>query len=264
MNVLARLTRPLERLPGLGPDATPRESIIAGIVYIAALAGSALVLLAFLIWSGENDADPAVAEMTPTPEAAVSPVPTPALTPVPDPTPAASPEPGLTPTPASTPAPEATPTPALTPEAEPTPTPEMTPTPEPDPEVAEELSVEEYQEWLDDIRETLGSSLGHFSELRSEADVGDPEWESEVERELDIWRSLLESAEELDPPDELDDAHNMIISGLKEISTAADRVQMSLRNKDSADLEQGQHHIAVGLDLILRGATTVGESSNQD
>ncbi len=254
MNVLATLTRPLEWLPGLGANATMKGTLAAAAVYISVLGGIAALLIGVLIWNDDENDETVATDMTPTPELRETPTPEPTETPTPDPTPEATPEPDPTPTPAVTPEP--------TPEPEPTP--DETPTPEPDPAIATELTVEEYREWLDDMRETLGSSLGHFRELRADADAGDSEWKDEVEREIGIWRSLCESAGDITPPDELDEAHDMITSGLYEISIAADRVERSLQTKDSDNFEDARQHIAIGVDLISRGDAMVGEVEREE
>ena len=244
MNILATITKPLERLPGLGRNASTRETIVAFAVYTVVLGGIAVILLGLLFWAENDDPDTIATDPTPTPEVAETP------TPLPEPTATPTIEPDLTPTPVPTPEPD--PTPTVAPD----------PTPRPDPEIAEELSVEQYLQWIEDMWHALGSSLGYFGQLTSDPRPDDPEWRAEIEGELELWRSLYESAESIIPPDELVNAHEKVTTGLDELVAAADLIESYLDERESDVLDEAQALIDAAIDLIRNGLDKIEQRTD--
>ena len=112
------------------------------------------------------------------------------------------------------------------------------------------------------MRHTLGSSIGYFRELTSDPRPDDQEWRAEIERELDIWRSLYESAQSTSPPEGFEEIHDRITSGLGELVSAADLIEIYLQDGASELLDDARALIDAGLDLIWDGLERIEETTD--
>lgn len=154
---------------------------------------------------------------------------TPTNTPLPTDTPTATDTPTITPTPTNT----ATPTNTLLPTDTPLPTP--TPTGAPQPSLSDEERT--YLRVALQSGSDIGTALGVIGKLTTAPKIGDQAWAFQVAAQIAAVRLSYDEIAKLDPPSNLTEFHQKLLSGVGQCKSAVDNMANGIDNLDASVLQ---------------------------
>lgn len=119
-----------------------------------------------------------------------------------------------------------------------------------------------YIETIKDQSVTLGSSLGRFSELASESQLGNQEWTIGVAAELATWTVEYQRARDLTPAAGYDEFHTTWVEALAKLDEAGSEIATGIDTLDADRINRGTGLLNDSTSLVYEALELFNEIQN--